>query len=281
MEQSLEQHRETLRKATAVCNSREQWSAFKESPSTKLHGEEAPVEGKKAFEAQLGRPFELDQPGEAGRLGHEVSPYTREPLGIDYPSIEVDSVCAAAAQAMDTWRRVDPDHRALICIDLLKSLEKRSFENTFATMHTAGQSYMMGFVGSGANALDRGMEAVVYAHKAMTDIPGQAVWSKQFGVKQISLEKRYHFVPRGIALVICCATFPSWKADPAWMANLMTGNPVVLKPHPGGILPRALFMSGRRMRRRLAKGKIFGAFTRGSHRFGARCFALSRAKASM
>lgn len=251
MEQSLEQHRETLQKATAVCNSREQWSAFKESPSTKLHGEEAPVEGRHNFEAHLGRPFELDQPGEAGRLGHEVSPYTQEALGIDYPSIDVDAVCTAAVQAMEAWRRFDPDRRALICVDMLKSLEKRSFESTFATMHTAGQSYMMGFVGSGANALDRGMEAVVYAHKAMTDIPGHAVWAKQFGAKRISLEKRYHFVPRGIALVICCATFPSWNAYPAVMANLMTGNPVVLKPHPGGILPMAIAV--RDMRETLAR----------------------------
>ena len=210
----MEHHRKTLKKATEVCNSREQWSAFKESPSTKIHGEQAPVDGKQAFEAQLGRPFELDQPGETGRLGLEISPYTREPLGIDYPLIDVDAVCAAAVQAMDSWRRVGPDRRAEVCIELLKSLEDHSFENTFATMHTAGQSYMMGFVGSGANALDRGMEAVVYAHKAMTDIPGHAVWSKQFGARSISLEKRYHFVPRGVALVICCATFPQLECLP-------------------------------------------------------------------
>jgi len=250
----MEQHLETLRKATEVCNSREQWSAFKESPSTKIHGEQAPLDGKRAFEARLGHPFELDQPGEAGRLGREVSPYTQQALGIDYPAIEVDSVCKAAVQAMNTWRGVEPDKRAAICIDLLKSLEQRSFENTWATMHTAGQSYMMGFVGSGANALDRGLEAVVYAHKAMTDIPGHAVWAKQFGPTRTALEKRYHFVPRGIALVICCATFPSWNAYPAITANLMTGNPVVLKPHPGGILPMAIAVQD--MREVLARNGI-------------------------
>ncbi len=242
----MEQNYETLKKATAVCNSREQWSAFKESPSTKLHGEEAPVQGRRAFEAQLGHSFELDQPGEIGRLGHEISPYTLEALGIDYPEINVDVVCEAAVRAMKSWRSVDPDRRALICIELLKSLERRCFESTWATMHTAGQSYMMGFVGSGANALDRGLEAVVYAHKAMTDIPGHAVWSKQFGATRTALEKRYHFVPRGVALVICCATFPSWNAYPAIMANLMTGNPVVLKPHPGGILPMAIVVQDMR-----------------------------------
>jgi phenylacetic acid degradation protein paaN len=254
MNSLMEKHSETLQAARAACDSRGQWSAFKESPSTKIHGEQAPVDGRLAFESQLHRPFELDQPGEIGRLGHEISPYTQEALGIDYPSIDVDAVCAAAVQAKNSWARVDPDHRAAVCIELLKSLEKRSFENTFATMHTAGQSYMMGFVGSGANALDRGMEALVYAHKAMTDIPAHAVWGKQFGRVRTSLEKRYHFVPRGLALVICCATFPSWNAYPAVMANLMTGNPVVLKPHPGGILPMAIAV--RDMRETLAANGI-------------------------
>ena len=113
---------------------------------------------------------------------------------------------------------------------------------------------MMGFVGSGANALDRGMEALVYAHKAMTDIPGTATWSRQLGPNRIALEKRYHFVPRGIALVICCASFPSWNAYPAIMANLMTGNPVILKPHPGGILPMAIIVQD--MRQTLAANGV-------------------------
>jgi phenylacetic acid degradation protein paaN len=240
MNSLFDRHYETLQKARQVCESREQWSAFIESPSTKIHGEQAPVEGRRAFEAHLNRSFELEQPGETGRLGREISPYTQEPLGIDYPAVDTDAVCAAAVRAMHSWRGVDPDQRAVICIELLKSLEKRSFESSFATMHTAGQSFMMGFVGSGANALDRGMEALIYAHKAMTDIPGRATWSRQLGSTRVALEKRYHFVPRGIALVICCATFPSWNAYPAIMANLMTGNPVVLKPHPGGILPMAI-----------------------------------------
>ncbi len=240
MQQLFDQHYPTLQKATAVCASREQWSAFVESPSTKIHGEEPPARGKAAFEAHLNRPFELDQPGEIGRVGNEISPYTGEPLGIDYPRVDADVICAAATTAMRSWRDTDPDQRAVLCIALLRALEQRCFENSYATMHTAGQSYMMGYVGSGANALDRGLEAVVYAHKAMTDIPGNATWAKQFGPKQITLDKRYHFVPRGIALVFCCATFPSWNAWPAIMANLMTGNAVVLKPHPGGILPMAI-----------------------------------------
>jgi phenylacetic acid degradation protein paaN len=229
-----------LQRAIEVWGTREQWSAFVETPSVKVHGEEAPLAGKAAFEAQLQRPFELDQPGQAGRLGEEISPYTREPLGIDYPGPDVDALCEAAARAMQSWRAVDPERRALVCIDLLKALEQRLFENAHATMHTAGQSFMMGFVGSGANALDRGLEAVAYAYKALTDIPAEARWSRQLGANRVAFDKRYHRVPLGIALVMCCATFPSWNAYPAILANLMTGNPVVLKPHPGGILPMAI-----------------------------------------
>jgi phenylacetic acid degradation protein paaN len=240
MEQSLATHSELLKKAVEVCRTREQWSAFVESPSTRIHGEAAPEQGKAAFEAHLNRPFELDQPGEAGRLGAEVSPYTLEPLGADYPAPDVDALCWAARQAGNSWRPVDPDTRAMICIELLKSLEKRLFENAYATMHTAGQSFMMGFVGSGANALDRGMEAIAYAYKAMTDIPARAAWARELGDTRIAFEKRYHFVPRGLALVMCCATFPSWNAYPAITANLMTGNPVIVKPHPNGILPMAI-----------------------------------------
>jgi phenylacetic acid degradation protein paaN len=246
----MELHFPTLRQATDMCNSRGQWSAFVESPSPRIHGEQAPVEGKAAFDGMLDRPFELEQPGEVGRIGLEISPYTREPLGISYPDIDIDVVCSAEVRAMKSWQKTGPDQRAVMCIELLRAIERRCFENTYATMHTAGQSFMMGFVGSGANALDRGLEAVVYAHKAMTDVPGHAVWEKQFGPHRTELEKRYHFIPRGIALVICCATFPSWNAWPAVMANLMTGNPVVLKPHPGGILPMAIAV--REMRESLA-----------------------------
>lgn len=233
-------HSETLQRATEACRTRQHWSGFYETPSTRLHGEEAPKLGQQAFEKQLGRPFELDQPGEIGRLGEEISPYTREPLRIDYPSVDVDVICQAALKAMRQWQGVDPEQRALIGVEMLRALEAQLFENSHATMHTAGQSFMMGFVGSGANALDRGLEALVYAHKAMTDLPATALWNKPFGSHTVALEKRYHFVPRGIALVICCASFPAWNAYPAIMANLITGNPVVLKPHPGGILPMAI-----------------------------------------
>jgi len=110
-------------------------------------------------------------------------------------------------------------------------------------MHIVGQSYIMAFAGCGANALDRGLEALAYAWKAMCDVPEQASWSRGFGSpEKVSLAKRYRIMPRGTAVVITCATFPQWNGYPAVMANLATGNPVLLKPHPNAILPVALFV---------------------------------------
>jgi phenylacetic acid degradation protein paaN len=115
------------------------------------------------------------------------------------------------------------------------------FENAHATMHTSGQSYIMAFAGSGANALDRGLEALAYAHKAMADVPATAHWERQFGKGGAArLHKQYHLMPRGVGVVICCATFPLWNGYPALCASLATGNPVVFKPHPGAILPVAM-----------------------------------------
>jgi phenylacetic acid degradation protein paaN len=115
------------------------------------------------------------------------------------------------------------------------------FENAHATMHTSGQSYIMAFAGSGANALDRGLEALAYAHKAMADVPATAHWERQFGKGGAArLEKQYYLMPRGVGVVICCATFPLWNGYPALCASLATGNPVVFKPHPGAILPVAM-----------------------------------------
>jgi phenylacetic acid degradation protein paaN len=47
-------------------------------------------------------------------------------------------------------------------------------------------------------------------------------------------------VPRGVALVIGCNTFPTWNSYPGLFASLVTGNAVVVKPHPRAVLPLAI-----------------------------------------
>ncbi len=237
-------HRPTLDQALDACARRHSWTAYPESPSSKIHGEEKPAAGRARFEALLGTDYPLSQPGEIGRTGAEVSPYTGEPLGITYPKMDADTLYQGIAAAMPAWRRASPETRIGVCLEILDRCAGQLFENAHATMHTSGQSYIMAFAGSGANALDRGLEALAYAHKAMADVPASASWERQFGKGGAArLEKQYHLVPRGVGVVICCATFPLWNGYPALCANLATGNPVVFKPHPSAILPVAMVTS--------------------------------------
>jgi phenylacetic acid degradation protein paaN len=237
-------HRDTLAKAADACEKRYSWTAYPESPSSKIHGQEKPRAGKARFEAMLGTDFPLQQPGEVGRTGAELSPYTGEPLGITYPRVDVETLYSAIREGMPAWRRASAEQRIGICLEILDRCAGQLFENAHATMHTSGQSYIMAFAGSGANALDRGLEALAYAHKAMADVPGSAHWERQFGKGGAAkLEKQYRLMPRGVGVVICCATFPLWNGYPALCASLATGNPVVLKPHPSAILPVAMLAS--------------------------------------
>jgi phenylacetic acid degradation protein paaN len=237
----FDRHKATLAKAVDACDKRYSWTAYPESPSRKIHGVEKPAQGKARFEAMLNKPFPLVQPGEVGRTGAEISPYTGQPLGIDYPRIDIEVLYPAIEAASPAWQAAGPEVRLGICLEILDRCSQQLFENAHATMHTSGQSYIMAFAGSGANALDRGMEALAFAYKAMGDVPATAVWERRFGKEGATrLEKEYRLRGRGISVAICCATFPLWNGYPALCASLATGNPVVLKPHPSAILPVAL-----------------------------------------
>jgi len=237
----FEQHSDLLNKALDACAKRYSWSGWPESPSTRIHGPDKPAAGKARFESLLNSDFPLQQPGEIGRVGEEVSPYTGEALGVRYPQMDSAVLFAAIDDARPAWAAASPQERVGVCLEILQRCGEQLFENAHATMHTSGQSYVMAFAGSGANALDRGLEALAYAHKAMADVPATAHWERQFGGDgAASLEKSYLLVPRGVGVVICCATFPLWNTYPALCASLATGNPVVLKPHPAATLPVAM-----------------------------------------
>ncbi|SMF61700.1 phenylacetic acid degradation protein PaaN [Allosphingosinicella indica] len=233
-------HRPTLDAAIEAVSTRAAWSPYSDSPSTKIHGAEKPAAGKAAFEARLGTRFEIDQPGIADWVGAEVSPYTRTPLGITYPQSDPAALIAAATAAIPAWRKTDWEVRVALCLEIAARLYARNFEMAQAVMHVAGQSYVQAFAGSGPNALDRGVEALAYAAKAMADVTPHTVWRRRFGADDVALDKTYAMVPRGVGLVICCASFPTWNAYPAMFADLATGNPVIVKPHPIAVLPMAI-----------------------------------------
>src|SRR5262249_57454502 len=80
-----------------------------------------------------------------------------------------------------------------------------------------------------------------YAYVEMTGRRAQSDWEKPAGKGDpLRMTKTFHVVPRGVALVIGCNTFPTWNSYPGLFASLATGNPVVVKPHPRAVLPLAL-----------------------------------------
>jgi phenylacetic acid degradation protein paaN len=235
----LDKHREKLDAAVAACASREYYSAYDESPSPRVYGESAAAEGKAAFEAWLGQPFPLQTPGSEGTVSTERSPYGFD-LGISYPRArDLEALTAVARHGMPAWRDAGPEARTGVCIEILERLHARVFELANAVQHTSGQAFVMAFQAGGAHALDRALEAIAYAWVEMTRTPRTAIWEKP-GKVPLKMEKTFTVVPRGIALVIGCNTFPTWNSWPGLFASLVTGNPVLVKPHPSAVLPLAI-----------------------------------------
>ena len=231
-------HHDRLEAAVNACAERCYWTPFVESPSGRLHPDGAKARGFQAYEDVLGSAFPLE--GGPRIQAAEVSPWTGEALGIHYPSVQVEPVMQAAIRAMGPFAAARAEHRVGVCMEILDRLSRDLFFNAQATMHTTGQPFMMAFAGSGANALDRGLEATAMAWRAMRDVPHEAQFERSFGPGgPVRLLKRYRIVPRGVTVVFSCATYPAWNAYPAVFASLATGNPVVLKPHPTCVLPMA------------------------------------------
>lgn len=227
-------HEELLTGALRAITERGYWSAYPESPSPKVYGETAAADGKAAFEALLGKDFPLDQPAEEW-IAPEQSPFGVA-LDVRYPRTSVDALIADAAAALPSWRDAGPRVRAGVCLEILARLHKRVFELANAVHATTGQPFVMAFQAGGPHALDRALEAIAYGYAEQTRQVSSVVWTK----KADTLAKTYHVVPRGIGLVIGCNTFPTWNSWPGLFASLITGNPVLVKPHPGAVLPLAI-----------------------------------------
>lgn len=235
----FEAHRARLEQAVNACRTRVYWSAFPEVASGKIYGETAKAEGEAAFKAMLNKPFDLGQRG-TRMVGREVSPYGM-PLGITYPAADPEILVETSMKAGDAWGRASIEDRIGVCLEIVDRLNKQSFLIANAAMHTTGQAFMMAFQAAGPHAQDRALEAIAYAYDEMTRVPHAVNWSKPQGKGEpIVLDKVFRIVPRGVSLVIGCATFPTWNGYPAIFASLATGNSVIVKPHPGAILPLAI-----------------------------------------
>lgn len=235
----FEAHRALLEKAVTACRTREYWSAYPEAASGKIYGETAKADAEAAFRTMLGKPFELDQPA-SKQVGREMSPYG-VPLGITYPATDIETLTSTSNRAGESWARAAIEDRVGVCLEIVHRINRQSFLMANAVMHTTGQGFMMAFQAGGPHAQDRALEAVAYAYDEMKRVPAAARWAKPQGKGEpLVLEKAWRIIPRGISLVIGCATFPTWNGYPAIFASLATGNTVIVKPHPGAILPLAI-----------------------------------------
>lgn len=236
----FERNREMLEQAVEAAANRGYWSPFPETPSPRSYGETAAEDGQQAFEALCGKAFPLSQTGADGTVGGERSPFGFD-LNIRYPRTPVDTLLKQSGQALESWRTAGYRSWVGVSLEILKRLNQRSFEIANAVQHTTGQGFMMAFQAGGPHAQDRGLEAVAYAWQEMSRVPESADWEKPQGKHDpLRMRKRFTIVPRGVALVIGCSTFPTWNGYPGLFASLATGNTVIVKPHPGAVLPLAL-----------------------------------------
>ena len=241
MSNFFDSNKSTLDGALAAIESRDYWSPYPEVASGKIYGETAKEDGAAAFQARLGKAVDLPgHPSGNGTAGAEVSPYGTD-LSVRYPSAPVDDLVDAAQKAATAWAAASIEDRVGVCLEMLRRLNADSFEMAHAVSQTTGQAFMMAFQAGGPHAQDRGLEAVAYAYAEMSRTPATAVWTKPQGKHDpLVMQKTYRIVPRGVALAIGCATFPTWNAYPGLFASLATGNPVIVKPHPNAILPLAI-----------------------------------------
>ncbi len=237
-------HKPIIERAIQAIHDRTFFAQYPEHPSPKIYGEEADKNGRETFQAQVGKKFEeLLQPSSSQWVGDEESPYLQEPLNISYPSYTPEELISNADTAFHQWRKVKADQRAAILVESLDRVKNRFFEIAYATMHTTGQGYMMAFQASGPHAADRALEAIAMGYEELTRFPESVVWDKPTGKYNLKLAKEWRAIPKGIGVVIGCSTFPTWNSVPGMYASLVTGNPVIIKPHPGAILPIAIFVA--------------------------------------
>lgn len=238
----FEKHKTILDNAIKAIHERKFYAQYPEHP--KVYGEEAPKKALEWFNGILNNQFnDLLQDKAEQWISPEISPYTQKPLGIKYPLFHTDDLISNAEHAFLQWKKTSPADRAGILIECLEKIKNKFFEIAYATQHTTGQSFIMSFQASGPHANDRALEPIALGYQELTRFPENVLWEKPMGKFSIKLDKKFHAIPKGISLTIGCSTFPVWNTVPGIFASLITGNPVIVKPHSKVILPIAIIVA--------------------------------------
>lgn len=235
-------HEALVNEAIAATTTRNYYTPYPEMP--KAYAEDADAKAKAYISAVMNNNFaELLQEASEGWVGEEISPYLQLGIGVKYPTKAIQAYINDAEKAQKQWSRTSVTDRAGILVEVLERLKLRFFDIAYATMHTTGQSFMMSFQASGPHSNDRALEAVVEGYKQLTSLPAQAAWTKPMGKFDLTINKNWKAIPKGVGLVIGCSTFPIWNTVPALFADLITGNATIVKPHPKAVLPIAIVVA--------------------------------------
>ncbi|HYG15489.1 MAG TPA: phenylacetic acid degradation protein PaaN [Bacteroidia bacterium] len=238
----FEKHKPTLEAAIKAIHERTYFTPYPESP--RAYAEDADAKGKSYFQSMLNQEFkELLQTDERAHIGEEVSPFLQLGLGITYPAFTPEQLITKAKTAQKAWNKASTEERAGILIETLERIQNRYFDIAYATMHTTGQGFIMSFQASGPHANDRALEAITMGYIELTRFPKEVMWVKNMGKFDVTVKKNWKAVAKGIGLVIGCSTFPTWNTVPGVYADLITGNSVIIKPHPKAILPIAIVVA--------------------------------------
>lgn len=237
----FKKHQELLNQGLEALQTRQFFSPYPEHP--KAYTAKLDQQGKDAFGRLLNENFtELNQEAETW-IGEEVSPFWQMGLGIQYPRTSIEKYIQNAKESWESWRNTSVEQQTGILIESLERVRARFFELCYANMHTSGQAYLMSFQAAGPHAADRALEAVIMGYQELKQMPEQLHFVKPLGKFNLEVEKEWLPIPKGISLVIGCSTFPTWNSVPGVYASLITGNPVIVKPHPKSILPIAIFVA--------------------------------------
>lgn len=239
--QLFNKHKELIYEALEALASRSFNTVYYENP--REYPEEEKEKGLTAFSVKLNTDFTELQVKTDEWVGEEISPYLQTGTGIRYPYLPAETLVHNAVEAWKSWRTADLEERTGILVEALERIKDRFFELAYATMHTTGQGFTMAFQASGPHACDRALEAVTMGFAEIKRFPEQIKWEKWVGSQAIHINKTWKSVPRGVSLAIACSTFPTWNSMPGIFASLITGNPVIVKPHPKAVLPLAIVVS--------------------------------------
>ena len=243
----FERHRATLDRAVQAIAERSYWSAYPESAESQdLRRRRG--RGRQGGVRRAARQA-LSADAAGARSGRSAASSRRSACrsASRYPKADIDALLAAVAtrarpvaqgRSGSVGRRLPGDSRAHQQRELRDRQRRHAHDRT--GVHDgvpgrrpacAGPRARSGRLRVGRVAARAGEGATGKSRRARTSRSG---WRSTIAI-----------VPRGIGLVIGCCTFPTWNGYPGLFASLATGNAVIVKPHPGAILPLAITVRDR------------------------------------